>query len=116
MKRTGVLLLGVLLLAGCTHTMVPLTPEGRAVKVVGGDLTAVQGCTPLHQFRTTSVMDGLFSEQGHLNNRYELMNETARVGGDTLVLMDTSADYWRLGMPPPTATGTAYRCGSAPRP
>jgi CO/xanthine dehydrogenase Mo-binding subunit len=95
-----------LAVGGCLAA--PNTPESRAVRVVeGGDLTAVQGCTPLKQMVATSLLTGMSSAIGQQNNRYELIELTASAGGNVLVTTDTGDGYhWSS----PTAYGTAYRC------
>jgi uncharacterized protein DUF4156 len=99
--RTALGLLCLLLLAGC----VSLTPEGERVRVVRNP-NAVQACTKLgDQLESISGWGGVFlGGAGLENNKATLRNQAAKLGGDTLLILQERATY------APQTYAEAYRC------
>lgn len=95
-----VIALTVLSLAGC----VSLTPSAEEVQVVR-DANRVQGCQPLGIIEARSLVGGAMAKRSFENNRRIMRNQTAEVGGDTLLLLGE-----RPGLVP-TSRGEAYNCG-----
>jgi hypothetical protein len=92
-------LLLVSLLAGC----VSLSPVGDRV-VVTQSRGQIQGCADLGSMLSTSGWGVLMAGLGYENNERDMRNETAKRGGNTLLLLNES------GIFSPTSLGQAYRC------
>jgi hypothetical protein len=89
-----------LLPAGC----VSMTLEAESVRVVRNS-NDVQTCQRLGEIESTSGWGGVFAGAGGLeNNKRTLRNRTAKLGGDTLLILQERATF------APHTYGEAYRC------
>jgi hypothetical protein len=97
--------IGMVLAAGCISTT--LTREAERVLVVRNP-NAVRHCEVLGEVASASPWGGPAGARGLENNKRMLRNETARRGGDTVLILEEEATLVL-----PHTYGTAYRC--APR-
>jgi Domain of unknown function (DUF4156) len=105
---TSSLLLVLALIAGCAP--VTLTRRGERVRLVRTP-SAVRQCELLGEVESASGWGGRAGARGLENNQRMLRNETARRGGDTLLIIEE-----RASIVAPYTYGNAYRCGPAPQP
>ncbi len=92
------------MLAGC----VSLTPEAERVRMVRNP-NDVLSCTKLGGLESTSWAWGGFAAAAGLeNNKADIQNRTAALGGDTVLLLQERATYLA-----PHTYGEAYRCAGA---
>jgi hypothetical protein len=95
-------LLLVLALAGC----VSLTPDGERVRVVRNS-NHVRDCRLLGNVESLSGHGGVAGDLGFENNKATMRNDTAKLGGDTLLVLEERGSMF------PKSFGEAYRCAGA---
>jgi len=97
-SATGLLGLA-LLLGGC----ISVTPEGEKVRVTR-NANDVRECRSLGQDNASSGWGGFAAGPGFDNNKHQLQNWTASIGGDTLLLLS------ERGAHVPQTFGEAFKC------
>ena len=98
------IVLGLLSLTGC---VVSLSPGGERVWVVRNP-KHVKECTLLGHIEAASYTQGPGVGVGLDKNKRELQNETAKMGGDTLLILQERASFLA-----PRTYAEAYNCGRA---
>lgn len=96
-SRSALLLLSLTLLSSC----VALTPAGEKVRVTTNP-DVVRGCQFIQTVSATSGWGGAAAGTGTANTEATLRNRTAKLGGNTLYLVQGGVH----------SSGEAYKCPS----
>jgi hypothetical protein len=86
-NRTVIAMLSVLLLVLALAGCVSLTPDGERVRVVRNS-NHVRDCRLLGNVESLSGHGGVAGDLGFENNKATMRNDTAKLGGDTLLVLE----------------------------